>query len=280
MGKTNTDKDIFTVLSDSKEYINGKVNFKKLDFGIILGSGLGDVSGAIKNPTKILYKDIPHFPVSTVKGHSGDLIFGEIQDKKVCVMNGRFHYYEGYNMDKVTFGVKLLCHLGIETLIVSNAAGGVNPFFKRGDIMIITDHINFFPEHPLRGPNDERMGPRFVDMYNTYDKNLIEKTEDIALETGLKIRKGVYFGLQGPTFETAAEYRMINILGADAVGMSTVPEVITARWMGKKVLGLSIITDICLPNAMEEVSHKIVLEAANKAAPKLSKLIVEVVKRI
>ncbi len=280
MKETNKGKDIFTILSESKEYIMDKVNFDKFDFGIILGSGLGDVSGAIKNPTKILYKDIPNFPVSTVKGHSGDLVLGEIQDKKVCVMNGRFHYYEGYNMDKVTFGIKLLCHLGIKTLIVSNAAGGVNPFFRRGDIMIITDHINFFPEHPLRGPNDERLGPRFVDMYNTYDKDLVEKTEDIALETGLKIRKGVYFGLQGPTFETAAEYRMINILGADAVGMSTVPEVITARWMGKKVLGLSIITDICLPNAMEEVSHEIVLEAANKAAPKLSKLIVEVVKKI
>jgi purine-nucleoside phosphorylase len=274
------EKDIFDILSESKKYITNKFKFDKLDYGIVLGSGLGDVSGAIKNPTKILYKDIPNFPVSTVKGHSGDLIFGDIQDKKVCVMNGRFHYYEGYNMNKVTFGVKLLCHLGIETLIVSNAAGGVNPFFKRGDIMIITDHINFFPEHPLRGPNDERMGPRFLDMYNTYDKDLIEKTEDIAIENGLKIRKGVYFGLQGPTFETAAEYRMINILGADAVGMSTVPEVITARWMDTKVLGLSIITDICLPDAMEKVSHEIVLEAANKAAPKLSKLIVEVVKKV
>lgn len=274
------EKDIFDILSESKQYITNKVKFDKLDYGIILGSGLGDVSGAIKNTTKILYKNIPNFPVSTVKGHSGDLIFGDIQDKKVCVMNGRFHYYEGYNMDKVTFGVKLLCHLGIKTLIVSNAAGGVNPFFKRGDIMIITDHINFFPEHPLRGPNDERMGPRFLDMYNTYDKDLIEKTEDIAIENGLKIRKGVYFGLQGPTFETAAEYRMINILGADAVGMSTVPEVITARWMDTKVLGLSIITDICLPDAMEKVSHEIVLEAANKAAPKLSKLIVEVVKKV
>lgn len=273
-------KKDFSILSESKKYILDKVNFDNFDFGIILGSGLGDVSGEIKNPVNISYKDIPNFPVSTVKGHSGSLICGKIQEKKVCVMNGRLHYYEGYEMDKVTFGAKLLCFLGIETLIVSNAAGGVNPFFSRGDIMVITDHINLFPEHPLRGPNDERLGPRFVDMYNTYDKNLIEKTEDIALKMGSKIRKGVYFGLQGPTFETAAEYRMIKILGADAVGMSTVPEVIVARWMNTKVLGLSIITDICLPDAMEPVSHEIVLKAANKAAPKLSKLIVEVVKKI
>jgi len=272
-------QETFSILSESKKYIIDKVNFDNFDVGIILGSGLGDVSGEIKNPIKISYKDIPNFPVSTVKGHSGNLICGKIEEKKVCVMNGRFHYYEGYNMDKVTFGVRLLCFLGIKTLIVSNAAGGVNPLFSRGDIMVITDHINFFPEHPLRGSNDERLGPRFVDMYNTYDKDLIEKTEDIALETGLKIRKGVYFGLQGPTFETAAEYRMIKILGADAVGMSTVPEAITARWMDRKVLGLSIITDICLPDAMEKVSHEIVLNAANKAAPKLSKLIVEVVKK-
>ncbi len=276
----NQDKEkIFNILSESKKYILGKVNFDSFDFGIILGSGLGDVSGEIKNPIKILYKDIPNFPVSTVKGHSGSLICGEIEEKKVCVMNGRFHYYEGYEMDKVTFGAKLLCFLGIKTLIVSNAAGGVNPFFSRGDIMIITDHINLFPEHPLRGSNDERLGPRFVDMYNAYDKDLIEITEDIALKMGIKIRKGVYLGLQGPTFETAAEYRMIKILDSDAVGMSTVPEVIVARWMDTKVLGLSIITDTCLPDAMEPVSHEIVLNAANKAAPKLSKLIVEVVKK-
>jgi purine-nucleoside phosphorylase len=277
----NQDKEkAFNILAKSKKYILRKVNFDSFDFGIILGSGLGDVSGEIKNTVKILYKDIPNFPVSTVKGHSGNLICGKIQEKKVCVMNGRFHYYEGYEMDKVIFGAKLLCYLGIKTLIVSNAAGGVNPFFSRGDIMVITDHINFFPEHPLRGLNDERLGPRFVDMYNAYDKDLIEKTEDTALKMGLKIKKGVYFGLQGPTFETAAEYRMIKILGADAVGMSTVPEVIVARWMNTKVLGLSIITDTCLPDAMEPVSHEIVLKAANKAAPKLSKLIVEVVKKI
>jgi purine-nucleoside phosphorylase len=273
-------EEVFSILSESKKYILDKVDFDSFDFGIILGSGLGDVSGEIKNSVKILYKDIPNFPASTVKGHSGNLICGKIEKKKVCVMNGRSHYYEGYRMDKVTYGVKLLCSLGIKTLIVSNAAGGVNPLFSRGDIMIITDHINLFPEHPLRGPNDERLGPRFVDMYNTYDKDLIEKTEDIALKTGIKVRKGIYLGLQGPTFETGAEYRMIKILGADAVGMSTVPEVIVARWMKTKVLGLSIITDTCLPDAMEPVSHEIVLNAANKAAPKLSKLIVEVVKKI
>ncbi|MEA1912226.1 MAG: purine-nucleoside phosphorylase [candidate division WOR-3 bacterium] len=270
----------FESLSQSKKAVLESLNFEKPDIGIILGSGLGGVADEIEKPVKILYKDIPNFPVSTVKGHEGMLIGGKLKGKKVCAMKGRFHYYEGYDIGKVSYGAQLLCSLGIDTLIVSNAAGGVNPEFERGDIMIITDHINFFPEHPLRGRNDERLGPRFVDMYNVYDRGLVKFTEDIALEAGIKVRKGVYFGLQGPTFETAAEYRMIRILGADAVGMSTVPEVIVARWTGTKVLGLSIITDLGLPDTLEPVNQEVVLKAAGEAAPKLSRLVVKVVENL
>lgn len=267
-------------LSQSKEFILGLLSFDRPDVGIILGTGLGGVADEIEAPVEIPYEDIPNFPVSTVKGHEGMLIGGKLKGKKIVAMKGRFHFYEGYDMGKVTYGAKLLCFLGIETFIVSNAAGGVNPQFSRGDIMIITDHINLFPRHPLRGPNDERLGPRFPDMYNTYDKDLVKLVEDTALDIGIKVRKGVYLGLQGPTFETAAEYRMIRMLGADAVGMSTVPEVIIARWMGTKVLGLSIISDLGLPDALETINHELVLKAAGEASPKLSKLVVSSVERL
>jgi len=267
-------------LSQSKEFILGLLSFDRPDVGIILGTGLGGVADGIEAPVEIPYEDIPNFPVSTVKGHEGMLIGGKLKGKKIVAMKGRFHFYEGYDMGKVTYGAKLLCFLGIETFIVSNAAGGVNPQFSRGDIMIITDHINLFPRHPLRGPNDERLGPRFPDMYNTYDKDLVKLVEDTALDIGIKVRKGVYLGLQGPTFETAAEYRMIRMLGADAVGMSTVPEVIIARWMGTKVLGLSIISDLGLPDALEPINHELVLKAAGEASPKLSKLVVSSVERL
>lgn len=276
----NKDNKDYEMLSESREYIREKISFDKPDIGIVLGTGLGRVSDDIKNSVNLPYADIPGFPVSTVKGHEGSLICGELEGKNVCAMSGRFHFYEGYDMDKVTYGVKLLCFLDVDALIVSNAAGGVNPQFSRGDIMIITDHINFFPQHPLRGPNDERLGPRFTDMYNAYNKELIELTEKTAVEIGINVRKGVYFGLQGPTFETAAEYRMIRILGADAVGMSTVPEVIVARWMGTRVLGLSIISDMGLPDALEPINHELVIEASEKASPKLAKLVVSVVRKI
>lgn len=272
--------DLYERLSKHKEFILSQFKFDRPEVGIILGTGLGGVADEIESAVKIPYKDIQGFPVSTVKGHEGMLIGGELKGKKVCAMRGRFHYYEGYDMSEVTYGAKLLCFLGINTLIVSNAAGGLNPQFSRGDIMIITDHINFFSEHPLRGPNDERLGPRFLDMCNTYDKDLVKLTEDIALDIGIKVRKGVYFGLQGPTFETSAEYRMIKTLGADAVGMSTVPEVIVARWMGVKVVGLSIISDLGLPDALEPINHELVLAAAGEASPKLSKLVVKIVERL
>lgn len=270
----------FEKLSESKKFILENLNFDKPDVGIILGTGLGGVADKIEDQVEIPYQKILNFPISTVKGHEGMLIGGKLSGKKVCAMKGRFHYYEGYDMDKVTYGAKLLCFLGIDTLIVSNAAGGLNPQFSRGDIMIITDHINLFPEHPLRGPSDERLGPRFTDMYNTYDKDLIKLAEVTALDIGIKVIKGIYLGLQGPTFETAAEYRMIRTIGADAVGMSTVPEVIVARWMGSKVLGLSIISDMGLPDALEPINHEMVLKASMEAEPKLSELVINIVERL
>ena len=267
-------------LSKSKESVLKYLSFDKPDIGIILGTGLGGVAGNIENTVEIPYEDVPDFPTSTVKGHEGMLIGGNLSGKKVVAMQGRFHYYEGYDMGKVTYGVKLLCFLGIETLIVSNAAGGLNPKFSRGDIMIITDHINFFPEHPLRGQNDERLGLRFPDMYNTYDKELVKLALATALDIGIQVRKGVYVGLQGPTFETAAEYRMLRVIGADAVGMSTVPEVIIARWMDTKVLGISVISDMGLPDVLEPINHELVLKASTEAEPKLSKLVINIVERL
>ena len=267
-------------LFKSKESVLKYLSFDKPDIGIILGTGLGGVAGNIENTVEIPYEDVPDFPTSTVKGHEGMLIGGNLSGKKVVAMQGRFHYYEGYDMGKVTYGAKLLCFLGIETLIVSNAAGGLNPQFSRGDIMIITDHINFFPEHPLRGLNDERLGPRFPDMYNTYDKELVKLALATALDIGIQVRKGVYVGLQGPTFETAAEYRMLRVIGADAVGMSTVPEVIIARWMDTKVLGISVISDMGLPDVLEPIIHELVLKASTEAEPKLSKLVINIVERL
>jgi len=267
-------------LSKSKESVLKYLSFDKPDIGIILGTGLGGVAGNIENTVEIPYEDVPDFPTSTVKGHEGMLIGGNLSGKKVIAMQGRFHYYEGYDMGKVTYGAKLLCFLGIETLIVSNAAGGLNPQFSRGDIMIITDHINFFPEHPLRGLNDERLGPRFPDMYNTYDKELVKLALATALDISIQVRKGVYVGLQGPTFETASEYRMLRVIGADAVGMSTVPEVIIARWMDTKVLGISVISDMGLPDVLEPINHELVLKASTEAEPKLSKLVINIVERL
>ena len=248
--------------------------------GIILGSGLGELADMIHKEAEIPYSDIPNFPVSTVKGHYGQLIFGKIGDCDVMLMAGRFHYYEGYSMEEVTFPVRVMKALGIETLILSNASGGTNPGFTIGDLMIIKDHINFNAEHPLRGHNDERLGTRFPDMGQAYDHNLITLAKEIAAEKGISVRTGIYFGLQGPTFETPAEYKMIHILGADAVGMSTVPEVIVARHAGMRVFAMSVITDIGISDIPVTVTHEEVLEAANAAAPKMATLVAELVKRI
>ena len=245
---------------------------------IVLGTGLGRLAEEIAITLAIDYKDIPNFPVSTVEGHTGRLIFGKLGDRDVLAMQGRFHYYEGYSMQEVTFPVRVMYELGIKTLFVSNAAGGMNPSFKIGDLMFITDHINFFPEHPLHGPNFPT-GPRFPDMHEAYDHELIDMADAIAQEKGIHVQHGVYVGTQGPTFETPAEYRMYRIIGGDAVGMSTVPEVIVARHCGIRVFGVSIITDLGVEGQIVEVSHEEVQEAANAVQPLMAEIMREMIKR-
>ena len=251
------------------------IGLDKPEIGIVLGTGLGGIVKMIKIEKKIPYHDIPNFPISTVSGHSGALIYGELAGKKVVVMQGRFHYYEGWEMSEVTFPIRVMKLLGIEKLMVSNACGGVNPEFKVGDVMIITDHINMMPEHPLRGENEEKFGPRFVDMHEPYSLKMIRLMRSIAVENKLDIKEGVYLALQGPTFETPAEYRMVKLMGADAVGMSTVPEVIVAKHMGMECFGLSVITDLGIEGKIEEVSHEAVQIAAKSSENMISKLVEE-----
>jgi len=267
---------MFNKVQETVKFLKDK-GLSNLDFGIVLGTGLGSLANIIDVKIKIAYKDIPNFPVSTVTGHSGTLIYGELAGKKIVAMQGRFHFYEGWEMDEVTFPIRVMKFLGIENLIVSNASGGVNPKFSVGDIMIITDHINMMPNSPLRGENDERFGPRFVDMHEPYNLKMIELMERIANQNDIKIQKGIYLALQGPTFETPAEYKMVFILGADAVGMSTVPEVVVAKHMGMQCFGLSVITDLGIEGHIEEVSHEAVQLAAKSSEKTISKLVTEFV---
>ena len=246
---------------------------------IILGTGLGSLANEITDKYEIGYETIPNFPVSTVEGHSGKLIFGKLGDKDIMAMQGRFHYYEGYAMTEVTFPIRVMRELGIQTLFVSNAAGGMNPDFEIGDLMIITDHINFFPEHPLRGKNIP-YGPRFPDMSEAYNKGLIQKANEIAQEKGIKVQHGIYIGTQGPTFETPAEYKMFRILGADAVGMSTVPEVIVANHCGIRVFGMSVITDLGVEGKIVDVTHEEVQKAADAAQPLMTSIMRELINRV
>lgn len=251
---------------------------KQPKVGIILGTGLGGLVKEIKIEKSIDYKEIPNFPVSTVEGHSGRMIIGEIGNVPVLAMQGRFHYYEGYSMKEVTFPVRVMYELGIKTLFVSNAAGGMNPGFKIGDLMVITDHINFFPEHPLRGKNFPT-GPRFPDMHETYDQSLIKLASQIAREKKIRLQYGVYMGVQGPTFETPAEYKMYRTLGGDTVGMSTVPEVIVAHHCGIRTFGISVVTDLGGFDNPVEVSHEEVQEAADKAQPIMTEIMREMIVR-
>ncbi|SDW75949.1 purine-nucleoside phosphorylase [Flavobacterium degerlachei] len=257
-------------------YIKERIDLTP-EYGVILGSGLGSFTEEMNVEFVLPYSEIPNFPVSTVQGHKGALVFGTIGDKKVVAMQGRFHYYEGYSMKEVTFPVRVLKFLGINKLIVSNASGGVNPAYRVGDIMLIKDHINFAPEHPLRGINDERFGPRFVNMSEPYSRKMIAKAKDLADTLNIELKEGVYLGLQGPTFETLAEYKMVKILGADCVGMSTVPEVIVARHMDLETFGVSVITDMGDEDSIETISHDEVLEAAQLAEPKVRTLIKELI---
>ena len=248
--------------------------------GIILGTGLGALADEIEEDTSISYDKIPHFPVSTVESHAGRFLFGKLGGKDVIAMQGRFHYYEGYDLGQVTFPVRVMKEIGVKILIVSNAAGGLNPQFEIGDLVMITDHINFQVVNPLTGPNDENLGPRFPDMYNCYDRELRDLAEQTAIDEKVPLRKGVYVGVTGPNLETAAEYRFLRIIGGDLVGMSTVPEVIVARHQGTRVLGFSLATDMGLPDAMEPCSHEKIIAAAAKAEPKLTKLVKKTVERI
>ncbi len=265
-------------INQTAEYIRSKVaDMPKT--AIILGTGLGALVDHIEDKQYIPYSEIPNFPLSTVEGHSGNLIFGNLGNKRVMAMQGRFHFYEGYDMKTVTFPIRVMKALGIKTLFVSNAAGGMNPEFIIGDIMIITDHINLFPEHPLRGKNYSELGPRFPDMSEAYSKRLIKQATEIAQEKGIRVMHGVYVGTQGPTFETPAEYKYFHIIGGDAVGMSTVPEVIVARHSGMEVFGVSVITDLGVEGIVEEVSHEEVQKAAQKAQPKMMEIMTELVNR-
>jgi purine-nucleoside phosphorylase len=248
--------------------------------GIILGTGLGGLVKEIKIETVIDYSEIPHFPVSTVESHKGKLIFGTLGGKNIVAMQGRFHYYEGYTMQQVTFPVRVMKFLGVKTLLISNAAGGMNPLFIKGDIMLIADHINLLGDNPLIGLNDDELGPRFPDMSEPYSKELIALAEKTALDLKIRLQKGVFIAVSGPNLETRAEYRFLRGVGADAVGMSTVPEVIVAVHQSMNVLGFSIMTDECFPDALKPVSLQEVIAVANEAEPKLTAIMKEVVVRL
>ncbi len=266
-------------LRETVSYIKKQVDFEP-EIGIVLGTGLGGLVDVIESVGTIKYEDIPHFPVSTVKGHAGQLMFGYINGKKVVAMQGRFHFYEGYKMQDLAIPIRTMYLLGVKTLLLSNAAGGMNPNFKVGDVMLINDHINFMGTNPLIGKNDDDFGVRFPGMSAVYDSELIQKAENIAEKQGLKVQKGVYLAVTGPTFETPAEYKFMRILGADAVGMSTVPEAIVARHAGMKCFAISIITDLGIEGVVEEVSHEEVLEVANATESKMTGIMTELIKQI
>jgi purine-nucleoside phosphorylase len=262
------------ILNEASDFIKSKIQDTP-ETGIILGTGLGGLVKEIETLVEIPYSEIPHFPVSTVQGHSGKLIFGKLGGKKVLAMQGRFHYYEGYTMQQVVFPVRVMKLLGIKTLFLSNAAGGTNPNFEIGEIMLIKDHLNLFPSNPLIGKNEDELGPRFPDMSQPYDHQLLKKAKEIAAKNNIRVAEGVYAGLSGPCFETPAEYKMVGVLGADAVGMSTVPEVIAARHMNIPCFAVSIITDLGVEGKIIEVTHEEVQEIAKAAEPKMTVIIKE-----
>ncbi|HWR81805.1 MAG TPA: purine-nucleoside phosphorylase [Candidatus Deferrimicrobium sp.] len=271
--------DLHRMRREAVSYIQSTIRLQPR-IGIILGTGLGSLVDGIEMTGSVGYDKIPHFPVSTVESHAGRLLFGHLRGKPVVCMQGRFHYYEGYTFQQIAFPVRVMKALGIDTLIVSNAAGGMNPHFKAGDIMLIKDHINFFPGNPLIGPNTDSLGDRFPDMFEVYTFKLQELAKQVALDLKIPLKEGVYLGLTGPCIETAAEYRMLRGFGADAVGMSTVPEVIAAHHQRNNVLGFSIITDMGLPDAMHPLSLEDVIRTASQTEPKLRDLIAGCVERM
>lgn len=264
---------------EALDYIQSKTDSRP-DYLLILGTGLGQLADEIEVETVIPYDQIPHFPVSTVESHAGKLLFGRLGDKEVVAMQGRFHYYEGYSMQQIVFPVRVLKANGAHTLIVSNACGGMNPNFKKGDIMLINDHINLLGDNPLIGPNDDELGPRFPDMSDPYTESLRETAQNVALAAGIPMHQGVYASVTGPMLETRAEYRYLRLIGGDVVGMSTVPEVIAAVHMQMDVLGISVITDECFPDALEPVNLEDILQAAAMAEPKMTKVIIGVLEKL
>ncbi len=271
--------DLKKRIRESVSYIRTRTSSSPR-IGIILGTGLGGLAREMKVRVRIPYGDIPHFPVSTVESHSGRLLFGTLAGKTVVAMQGRFHMYEGYDLRQVTFPVRVMRFLGVRTLLISNAAGALNPLFRRGDVMLMSDHINLLGDNPLIGPNDDTLGPRFPDMSEPYSLRLQELARTAALDLSIPLQRGVYVAMQGPTLETRAEYRFLRTIGADAVGMSTVPETIVARHMSMDVLGFSILTDECFPDALEPVTLEDVLRVARKTEPKMTRLMKEVVRRL
>ncbi len=271
--------ELINKIKETLEVIR-KTTSENYEIGIILGTGLGGLVDEIEIAHEINYSDLPHFPLSTVESHKGKLIFGKIGDKNVVAMQGRFHYYEGYSMQQITYPVRVMKFLGVETLLVSNACGGMNPLFRKGDVMIIVDHINLLGDNPLIGKNEDELGPRFPDMSEPYSYDLIELAESVALENKIKVQKGVYVAVPGPNLETKAEYRFLRTIGADVVGMSTIPENIVANHMGMKVLGLSIITDECFPESLKPVDVKEIIATAMEAEPKMTLIMKEVIKKL
>jgi purine-nucleoside phosphorylase len=269
----------YEMIESSSKYLKSKYTASP-KIGLILGSGLGVLADEIQNPVKIPYSEIPDFPVSTVAGHAGQLVFGQLADQEVVAMQGRFHYYEGYSFDQVTFPVRVMKELGVEVLIVTNAAGGVNESFNPGDLMIITDHINNMGGNPLIGPNDSRLGERFPDMSEAYSKELRQKAKEIADSLSLNIKEGVYVGNTGPAYETPAEVRLVRTLGGDAVGMSTVPEVMVARHAGLKVLGISCISNMAAGILDQPLTHDEVIETTEKVRANFLSYVKEIVKSV
>jgi purine-nucleoside phosphorylase len=266
-------------INDTLQVIR-KFTSENYPIGIILGTGLGGLVKEIEVKHQINYEDLPHFPISTVESHHGKLIFGAINGKNVIAMQGRFHFYEGYSMQQITYPVRVMKFLGVETLLVSNACGGMNPQYKRGDVMIMADHINMLGDNPLIGKNEDELGPRFPDMSEPYNYELIELAEKIALENQIKVQKGVYVAVPGPNLETRAEYKFLRATGADVVGMSTIPENIVANHMGMKVLGISIVTDECFPDTLKPVNVEEIIATAMQAEPKMTLIMKELIKRL
>ncbi|MCF6408305.1 purine-nucleoside phosphorylase [Pseudalkalibacillus salsuginis] len=266
-------------IREAVKYITDQTEHKP-SIGLILGSGLGDFAEEIEEATKINYSEIPHFPVSTVEGHAGKLVIGTMSGKTVVAMQGRFHFYEGYSLQQVTFPVRVMKGLGVGQMIVTNACGGMNPDFEAGDLMIIEDHLNLTGANPLIGPNENELGPRFPDMSTAYTPEMIELVKSVANEEGITLQQGVYASISGPAYMTRAELKMLRTLGSDTVGMSTVPEVIVARHMDMKTLGISCITDMAIPEELEPLSHEQVVEVANRTKPKFKQLLRSVIEKV